>query len=475
MRPIYFAVHIYLFFILSFLTTPTYAVVLETGNNSLLSADSVSIRTSADKIAELGDIEDTGIKGLIPPALRGRPIILQIPSARLHHYDVFLKQDGIWTKQEPANNNETSHFPSRFPRFHIETADSIYYLRFQDHTLKIPQVQLEDRLQFTSLESMRLFRIGLYYGLAIMSVVFNFVFYLIFKDRRFITYCLLLLTTFISFFYEDGMFYFFSDGRWTLDYLMVWNNSVTALIAIPFTKYFLDLHAFFRKYRAWYMYGSISLLLAALLFTLTDHIFFYAAVYILCFLLAGSCIVLAVKQFNQDVYARFLVLAFGLVIVTAILYVLYTHIDSNTYYLFDLGTFRLVSALEIISVSFAIIYKVRALQDENEKNRQELDKYLRSIEQVGPLDDSLDLSKSSAEPLREANLEQRISVGERLKDQYDLTERELEVLLCIWDGLTNKEIADKLFITVSTTKYHIGNLYVKLDVKNRNQVQTLRD
>lgn len=475
MRPLYFALCACLLFTLSLFCTATCALTIETTANNSLHIGVDAAKPEERLTVTESRIEASGIKGEIPPSFRGRPIILQIPSARLHHYDLFLKENGIWTKQEPANSSERYHFPSRFPRFHIETDDSIYYLRFQDQTLKIPQVQLEDRLQFTSLESMRLFRIGLYYGLAIMSVVFNFVFYLIFKDRRFIIYCLLLLTTFISFFYEDGMFYFFSNGRWTLDYLMVWNNSVTALIAIPFTKYFLDLHAFFRKYRAWYTYGSIALLLAALLFTFTDHLIFYATVYTLCFLLAGSCIVLAVKQFKQDVYARFLVLAFGLVVITAIFYVLYTHVDSETYHFFDLGTFRLVSALEIISVSFAIIYKVRALQDENEKNRQELDKYLRSIEQVGTVDESLSPTTSVAEPLQNSKIETRFSVGERLKDQYDLTERELDVLLCIWDGLTNKEIADKLFITVSTTKYHIGNLYVKLDVKNRNQVQTLRN
>jgi DNA-binding CsgD family transcriptional regulator len=27
---------------------------------------------------------------------------------------------------------------------------------------------------------------------------------------------------------------------------------------------------------------------------------------------------------------------------------------------------------------------------------------------------------------------------------------------------------------MGTTKYHVGNLYIKLDVKNRNQVQALR-
>lgn len=417
---------------------------------------------------------DTWVRGIIPPALRGRSIILQIPSARLHHYDLFLSQNNNLIQQQRDTDNENDNFQSRFPRFPMETSDSVYYLRFQDHSPRIAQVQLVDRQEFTSFESIRLFRIGLYYGLALMSVVFNFVFYLIFKDRRFITYCLLLLTTFISFFYEDGMFYYFSNGKWTLDYLMVWNNSVTALIALPFTKYFLDLHSFFRRYRGWFNYGAIVLFAAALLYTLTDALAFYIIVYVLCFIYAGLCIGLAFRQFKRDVYARFLVSAFGLVVVTGILYVFYTHIDSETYHMFDLGTFRLVSALEIISVSFAIIYKVRALQDENEKNRQELDKYFRSIEQITIQEDYPEYS--AAEVLQqETSEEQKKTVGERLKERYDLTERETDVLLCIWEGLTNKEISDRLFITVSTTKYHIGNLYVKLDVKNRNQVQTLRD
>lgn len=48
-----------------------------------------------------------------------------------------------------------------------------------------------------------------------------------------------------------------------------------------------------------------------------------------------------------------------------------------------------------------------------------------------------------------------------------LSERELEVLDLIADGLTNKEIGDKLFISVNTVKTHILKIYEKLDVQNR--------
>ena len=49
----------------------------------------------------------------------------------------------------------------------------------------------------------------------------------------------------------------------------------------------------------------------------------------------------------------------------------------------------------------------------------------------------------------------------------DLTDRERDVLKLMIDGLSNNEIAEKLIISPSTVKYHIGNIYTKLDVDSR--------
>lgn len=50
-----------------------------------------------------------------------------------------------------------------------------------------------------------------------------------------------------------------------------------------------------------------------------------------------------------------------------------------------------------------------------------------------------------------------------------LTEREMEVLKLLAQGLSNQEIADKLFIGVKTVKYHITNIFSKLGVEDRTQ------
>lgn len=48
-----------------------------------------------------------------------------------------------------------------------------------------------------------------------------------------------------------------------------------------------------------------------------------------------------------------------------------------------------------------------------------------------------------------------------------LTDRQNELVKLMADGLSNKEIADKLFITESTVKYHIKNIYSILQLKDR--------
>ena len=105
--------------------------------------------------------------------------------------------------------------------------------------------------------------------------------------------------------------------------------------------------------------------------------------------------------------------------------------------------------LVIVIIGIAYFFRQRARQ---KLNQMELDiqKYILKIKDL----DSIE------------KLEYEITSKE-FSIKYELTERETEVLHLISEGMSNADIGKKIFVSTNTVKYHIKNIYLKLDVKNR--------
>lgn len=63
----------------------------------------------------------------------------------------------------------------------------------------------------------------------------------------------------------------------------------------------------------------------------------------------------------------------------------------------------------------------------------------------------------------------KFQLNTKILEQTGISKRELEVLELISEGLSNEEIAEKLFISLNTIKTHTSNLFEKLEVKRRTQ------
>ncbi len=50
---------------------------------------------------------------------------------------------------------------------------------------------------------------------------------------------------------------------------------------------------------------------------------------------------------------------------------------------------------------------------------------------------------------------------------YHISRRELDVVQCLLDGLTNREISQKLFLSEYTVENHLKSIYKKMGVKSR--------
>lgn len=89
----------------------------------------------------------------------------------------------------------------------------------------------------------------------------------------------------------------------------------------------------------------------------------------------------------------------------------------------------------------------------------------------------------SVTPVRDrwGDCEGYVLVGQPIKrllekqNDLGLSKREREVCVLLMQGLTNQEIADRLFISPGTVKNHIYKIYEKTDVKNRVELSRLLD
>ena len=62
-----------------------------------------------------------------------------------------------------------------------------------------------------------------------------------------------------------------------------------------------------------------------------------------------------------------------------------------------------------------------------------------------------------------------VEIDRQMIQRLGISQREYETLVEITKGNSNKEIAEALFLSESTIKTHVSNLYVKLNAKRRTQ------
>lgn len=87
---------------------------------------------------------------------------------------------------------------------------------------------------------------------------------------------------------------------------------------------------------------------------------------------------------------------------------------------------------------------------------------------------ALKLSRPKVETVvieKEVPVERSVNLVPNLKEleKLNLSKRELEVLQLMADGLSNQEIADRLFLSLNTIKTHSLRLFSKMDVERRTQ------
>lgn len=308
---------------------------------------------------------------------------------------------------------------------------------------------------------MTLLHTGAYYGFVFMVLIINLFFYFSLKDKTFIYYSLFLIATNFGISHYDGIFNIWLDFK-TLFFTNNISHFLIPLTGSLFATKFLNLKEYLPKSK------YIGLLLLSLVFIayalhlISKNYYYFITGDILALITLLYYWTLGVLVIKHNDFAVFFVVGYCLVLISAFFFIVPIDLGISVFSI-PLKYVKFGALFEMLILTYAITFRVKKMQEENDRDRSSIQEYLYQY-------NSLQEQISSTTTTKESSFETKI---DEIAQQFNLTEREVSVLINLYKGYTSQKIADELFISVNTVKYHTRNIYLKLNIGNRNEVISL--
>lgn len=317
--------------------------------------------------------------------------------------------------------------------------------------------------------------IGLYYGISFLSLIILFTLYISFKYKKLGFNLLLQLSIFLSFLTKDIIYFYMPDHHATIGYLVAWNIGTSLVLLIlqpyPFLRF---------KHKQQFYKTGIIVLFALIAIELISNLFiipregnsFIHPITTLLTILALYLFFILNHSYSYKNYISFLIICIATTTI-----ILAPSVNDKLFELFIVWpTLRLMGLPILITSSCITLLELKKVSERNSIYKKHIYQYMDMVKDYHT---QLEHEKSiNADIITRNNEEKSASKEEplfQIKNKYNLTDRELEVLSLLWEGATNKEIADELFISVNTCKYHISKIYIKLDINSRAQIYAIKD
>lgn len=287
---------------------------------------------------------------------------------------------------------------------------------------------------------------GFYYGFAFLVIIYNLSYFLLFRDNAFLYYSLFLASMTFGVFVMDGMLNFYNISLETNTFLMILNYIFLAYFSSKFANSYLFLDLFFPKVKKIsYFIGGI-IIITGLLYLSFKNFYLLLFINILVFFLLLVYWLSGVLLYRKNVYTKILVFAYIIILFSGIDYYILKFLGISMINI-NPTTIKIGAFLEMIVLSVAVLYRLKTLQNENRFMRDEILNYAKKITFLTSTKNHND----------KTNLE-------------ELSHRERQIFNLISLSKTNKEIAEELNISVNTVKFHVKNIYEKLNIKSRKEV-----
>lgn len=302
--------------------------------------------------------------------------------------------------------------------------------------------------------------LGGFYSFALIVFCINILFYINTKNSFFIFYCFLLLsTTLILFELDNGFYLLFGNSNYIRHVDLCLHISLAISVAL-FTGNSIRI----KKY-----YPKIAFIATLLIFinivfysiyVITDQLFWYStgtAINIVILFMYES---IGIMLSKKEPYARFVVIGYSVFLGFSLLYdlpVQYGMVDVGiTEWILKIGAF-----FEMIVFLYAISYRHKRAVIDRVKMNEELQNELKFQQLI-----ALENSQAKVKLEKKKQLKSK-EVYIHFVKQYRLTPRESDIGELLLKGYSNKKISENLNLKVTTVKFHITNIFVKIDITKR--------
>lgn len=303
---------------------------------------------------------------------------------------------------------------------------------------------------------------GLHYGFSTMILIFFVIFYAVLKQRVFMKLFGFYISLFFMHVAHDGYFLTIFGSEKIAVMIDSWTHIAVGIFITLFSREFLNSkenYPYDRKLVNPIMLFTLSFYL---LFNLTGNFFFFKYADVAMMIVVTNYSIQSLLLFKQKPSSILFFLGILLVAIAG----WFSLIPFNFGYPEEFIPYNVVKySLDFTGLLLVVglIFHFKELKLENIQSKRRLHNFYRII----------DVLKSE---LAEKKLEETQKIKntkERVLDfgnEHGLSKRELEVLWLICEGKSNAEIAEKIFVSINTVKYHVKNIFVKLDVQNRKQL-----
>lgn len=364
--------------------------------------------------------------------------VFRIINPHIHHVKVF------------QNNIELT--PLSYERYITVPfiSNNEVFVRVEPRKESYLPIEITKERDFLLQEKFQTLLIGLYFGFALFIMISNVFYFFVFDDAAFIYYSLFLFSTSFGLFVTDGMLNLIGISERTIDFLIVLSYTLVAFFSSKFSSNYLQLDVHYPKLKLLpYTIGVVVLILGSF-YLVTDNFTFLIALSILVFSVFLVYWLAGLTLFNKNVFIKVFTFAFVVIFLLSINYYVFKVFGVSSASL-NATYIKFGGFIEMIVLSLAVIYRMKVLKKENRFMRSKIVSYATKLEKL-----AAEVSNNQ--------------MDKKLNFENLLSTRENEIFELIVSSKSNQEIASQLNISLNTVKFHIKNMYEKLQVKSRKEV-----